>query len=81
MVTHASVLAWRIPRTEEPGGLQSRGFQRVRYNRSDKDCTLCNKNRKQPRLKKPSSSSPLPSLFHPDSLRKEESYLGNHSGF
>ena len=27
MVTHCSVLAWRIPRTEEPGGLQSTGLQ------------------------------------------------------
>ena len=27
MATHASVLAWRIPWTEEPGGLQSRGSQ------------------------------------------------------
>ena len=29
MATHASVLAWRIPWTEEPGGLQSRGSHRV----------------------------------------------------
>ena len=29
MATHSSVLAWRIPRTEEPGGLQSMGSQRV----------------------------------------------------
>ena len=27
--THSSILAWRIPRTEEPGGLQSMGLQRV----------------------------------------------------
>ena len=27
--THSSVLAWNIPRTEEPGGLQSVGSQRV----------------------------------------------------
>ena len=27
--THSRVLAWRIPRTEEPGGLQSMGSQRV----------------------------------------------------
>ena len=27
---HSSILAWRIPRTEEPGGLQSMGSQRVR---------------------------------------------------
>ena len=29
MATHSSTLAWRIPRTEEPGGLQSTGLQRV----------------------------------------------------
>ena len=29
MVTHSSILAWRIPWTEEPGGLQSIGSQRV----------------------------------------------------
>ena len=29
MTTHSSILAWRIPRTEEPVGLQSMGSQRV----------------------------------------------------
>ena len=29
MTTHSSILAWRIPWTEEPGGLQSMGSQRV----------------------------------------------------
>ena len=29
MATHSSILAWSIPRTEEPGGLQSMGWQRV----------------------------------------------------
>ena len=29
IATHSSILAWRIPRTEEPGGLQSVGSQRV----------------------------------------------------
>ena len=29
MATHSSTLAWRIPWTEEPGGLQSIGWQRV----------------------------------------------------
>ena len=28
---HSSILAWRIPRAEEPGGLQSMGLQRVRH--------------------------------------------------
>ena len=32
MAIHSSILAWRIPRTEVPGGLQSLGFQRVRHN-------------------------------------------------
>ena len=31
MVTHSNILAWKIPWTEEPGGLQSMGLQRVRY--------------------------------------------------
>ena len=31
MVTHSSILAWKIPRTEEPGGLWSMGSQRVRH--------------------------------------------------
>ena len=32
MATHSSILAWRIPWTEEPGGLQSVGSQRVGHN-------------------------------------------------
>ena len=31
MVTHSSILAWRIPWTEEPGRLQSMRSQRVRH--------------------------------------------------
>ena len=31
MVTHSSILAWRIPWPEETGGLQSMGLQRVRH--------------------------------------------------
>ena len=31
MATHSSILAWRTPWTEEPGGLQSTGSQRVRH--------------------------------------------------
>ena len=29
--THSSILAWEIPQTEEPGGLQSMGSQRIRH--------------------------------------------------
>ena len=35
MATHSSILAWRIPWTEEPGGLQSMGLQRVGHDVSD----------------------------------------------
>ena len=35
MATHSSVLAWRIPRTREPGGLPSMGSHRVRHDWSD----------------------------------------------
>ena len=36
MATHSSILAWRIPWTEEPEELQSVGSQRVRHNLSTK---------------------------------------------
>ena len=52
--THSSIFAWRIPWTEEPGGLQSMGLQRVRQDsatntftfqlmhiRNDRKVTLC----------------------------------------
>ena len=32
IATHSSILAWEIPWTEEPAGLQSMGLQRVRHN-------------------------------------------------
>ena len=44
MATHSSILACRIPWTEEPGGLQSIGSQRVRHDGSDLACTHRKKN-------------------------------------
>ena len=38
--THFSILAWEIPWTEEPRGLQSMGSQKVRHN-SDSTTTIC----------------------------------------
>ena len=35
VATHSSILAWRIPWTEDPGGLPSTGSQRVGHDRSD----------------------------------------------
>ena len=32
IATHSSILAWRIPRTEEPCGLESMGSQRIGHN-------------------------------------------------
>ena len=32
IATHSSILGWKIPRTEEPGGLQTMDSQRVRHN-------------------------------------------------
>ena len=40
MATLSNVLAWRIPWTEEPGGLESTGLQRVGHNGSDLAQTL-----------------------------------------
>ena len=36
MATHSSILAWKIPWTEEPGGLQFMGSQRVRHDLATK---------------------------------------------
>ena len=39
MATHSRILAWEIPGTEEPGGLQSRGCKRVRHNSATETAT------------------------------------------
>ena len=36
MATHCSILAWEIPWTKEPGGLESKGLQRVEHKRATK---------------------------------------------
>ena len=40
MATHSSVLAWRIPWTEEPGGLWSLGLHRVGNDQRDLACSM-----------------------------------------
>ena len=40
MVTHPSSLAWEIPWTEEPGGLESMGLQKVRHDLPSKEQQL-----------------------------------------
>ena len=44
--TCSSILIWRIPRTEEPGGLQSMGLQRVRHNWATEHTHVLNKVKK-----------------------------------
>ena len=41
MAIHSSCLAWKIPRTQESGRLQSIGSQRVGLNLSNLACTVC----------------------------------------
>ena len=38
MGTHSSILAWEVPWTEEPGGLQSMELQRVRHGQAQSTC-------------------------------------------
>ena len=44
MAIHSSTLAWKIPWTEEPGGLQSMGSQRVGHNCVTKHITFSHSN-------------------------------------
>ena len=44
MATHSSILAWRIPRTAEPGGLPSMGLHRVGHDWSDLAAAACWRN-------------------------------------
>ena len=41
MVTNSSIFAWEIPRTEEPGGLQYMGLQRVGHDQAAKHAQDC----------------------------------------
>ena len=47
MATHSSILAWRIPWTEEPGGLQSMKLRRVSHDRETNITTIGLTGRKQ----------------------------------
>ena len=49
MATHSSILAWRIPKMEKPGGLQSRGFAKSRIRLSDFTSYLSSRGPSQPR--------------------------------
>ena len=56
MATHSSILAWKIPWTEDPGGLQSMGFTK------DSKVTLLNNNRQLAACYGVTSRSPSPAI-------------------
>ena len=61
----SSILAWRISWTQEPGGLQSMGSQRVRHYWSDLTCTHTHTHTLS-RINHPSDSSPIYCYPHTD---------------
>ena len=52
MTIHSSILAWRIPWTEEPGGLWSIGFQRVEHDLSSSEVKAAGRAGFDPRVGK-----------------------------
>ena len=69
MVTHSSILIWEIPQTEEPGGLQSMGLQRVRHDLVTKHNTVQQTNTvKMNRVPWNTFPSYRTFLFHPSCL-------------
>ena len=67
MATHSSIVAWRSPWTEEPGGLQSMGLERVGHNSvMEHGCSLGNKPSWKPEARK----SILVNLLVPRRLSK-----------
>ena len=74
MATHSSILAWKIPWTEEAGGLQSMGLQRVRHDRATNTYTYIVATAKSLQsclsLCDPKDGSPPGSSVHGDSPGK-----------
>ena len=71
MATHSSILAWRVPGTEEPGGLPSMRSHRVSHNGSDSAAAAATAN--YLRLSKKFSSVQFSRSVTSDSLRPHES--------
>ena len=63
IATHSSILAWRIPRTEKAGGLQSRGSQKGGHDWSNLACTHIFNNETQKYFSKNLSNCILKLLF------------------
>ena len=81
MATHSSILAWKIPWTEKPGGLQSMGWQRVEHNlATEHTCSLSwkKKNLKQSR-ENPEFFEYVHWWIYPNSLNYGAKYAGNQT--
>ena len=73
MASHSSILAWRIPWTEEPGGVQSIGLQRVRHDCAANTCTLGfpgSTSGKEPTRQRRRHKTQVRSLSQEDPLKK-----------
>ena len=83
MATHSSTLAWRIPWTEEPAGLQSMGSQRVGHDYVTKHSTRVKTRRKGLFSRRKASKAVLPqdSCVGHRSLGPCTVLLGESTGF
>ena len=73
MAPHSSILAWKIPWTEEPGGVQSIGLQRVRHDCAANTCTLGfpgSTSGKEPTRQRRRHKTQVRSLSQEDPLKK-----------
>ena len=64
MAIHSNILAWEIPRTEEPGRLKSMGSQRVKHYRSDLTHTHGSFILKKKKKEKTKKQKPLHTVLH-----------------
>ena len=64
MATHSSILAWKIPYTEQPGGLQYTGHKRVGHNLATAAAAAAKSFHSCPTLCNPINSSPPGSAVH-----------------
>ena len=81
MATQSSILAWEIPWTEEPGGLQSMGSQRVRHDLETKTRTKCGEHTLKNQKAAPSHDPAIPHLgVLPKASKTEQHYSQRPKG-
>ena len=80
MATHSNILAWRVPWTEEPGGLQTMGSQNLTHDWSDLACMHGARAQNFPAFSKPASLPKTPCVHHPGCFLNSPLW-GFHKGF